>query len=194
MFVSSTAEDLRGEEGPGGGVAGSFRAAARDAVLRAGCRPEMQEYWVAKDNPPLQECLERVDGTEVLVVIVAHWYGWEPEDQSASSADERKSITWLECERAVKNKREVLAFVVDEQADWPCRLLHGSAHARRCRSIPSRGRGCRRSATASDRMRRVAVICCTYFALVVAAGRAVYQVGGRRRSSGGCPRCRRAAE
>ncbi len=92
VFVSSTAEDLRGDESPGGttgAATGLFRAAARDAVLRAGCHPEMQEYWVAKDNPPLKECLERVEGADVLVVVVAHWYGWEPEDQPASSPEER---------------------------------------------------------------------------------------------------------
>jgi len=31
------------------------------------------------------------------------------------AGDEHKSITWLECERAVAEGREVLAFLVDER-------------------------------------------------------------------------------
>ncbi len=106
VFISSTAEDL-----------GDYRAAARDAALRAGCTPDMQEYWVAKDNPPLAECLERVANTDVLIIIAAHRYGWAPPNQDG---DEDKSITWLECEQAVEREAEVLAFVLDDGVkDWP---------------------------------------------------------------------------
>jgi hypothetical protein len=71
----------------------------------------MQEYWVARDNPPLAECLERVSRTDV----VAHRYGWVPSEQADSGC---KSITWLEVERAVEDGKEVLAFVVNDNADW----------------------------------------------------------------------------
>ena len=110
VFISSTCEDLEKTK---------YRSAARDAALGAGFYPEMLEYWEAKDNPPLDECLERVDGADVLVVIVAERFGWVPEGQDAKDANERKSITWLECERAKKNGRDILAFLVDEDYDWP---------------------------------------------------------------------------
>jgi hypothetical protein len=108
VFISSTAEDLK-----------PYRDKARDAAIRAGFYPEMQEYFVARDHPPLKECMERVAKADVLVVIVAHRYGWVPEDQPGS---ENKSITWLECEKAARDGKDILAFVVDEKCDWPLQL------------------------------------------------------------------------
>jgi formylglycine-generating enzyme required for sulfatase activity len=105
VFVSSTAEDLK-----------PYRAAARDAAIGAELLPKMMEYFVASgDKPPLPACLDRVSEADVLVAIVAHRYGWVPPDQKSS---ERKSITWLECERAVAEGQEVLAFLVDDKASW----------------------------------------------------------------------------
>ncbi len=66
----------------------------------------MMEYFAASSNPPLEECLARVSGSEhdppcdLLIAIVAHRLGWVPEDQNGS---EDKSITRLECEEARKN-------------------------------------------------------------------------------------------
>jgi hypothetical protein len=104
-FVSSTAEDLE-----------VYRAAARDAALRAGCHPLLHEYWPSRDNPPYDECMRRVAEADVLVVIAAHRYGWVPPDQPDGG---QKSITWLECEQAIAQGIDVLAFVVDEAQDWP---------------------------------------------------------------------------
>ncbi|MBM4027214.1 MAG: DUF4062 domain-containing protein, partial [Planctomycetes bacterium] len=109
VFISSTAEDLK----PTG-----YRAAARDAALAAGFYPEMQEYWAAKDNPPLRECLAKVAGADVLVVIVAYRYGWVPPDQQEKNAKKRKSITWLECEKARADGKKVLVFLVDKDHPW----------------------------------------------------------------------------
>ncbi|HZT32158.1 MAG TPA: DUF4062 domain-containing protein, partial [Bryobacteraceae bacterium] len=99
VFISSTVEDLE-----------RFRAAARDAVVGARCLPDMQEYFVARDHPPLAECLERVARADVLVAIVAHRYGWVPADQPGGGC---KSITWLEVEHAAGRNKEVLAFLVE---------------------------------------------------------------------------------
>jgi hypothetical protein len=109
VFISSTSEDLR-----------AYRAAARDAALRAGFFPVMMEYWTAAANAPLDVCLGRVDEAELLVAIVAHRYGWKPPDQPAG--DVRKSITWLECERAVGRPADVLAFPLDDKVAWPGEL------------------------------------------------------------------------
>ncbi len=106
VFVSSTAEDLT-----------PFRAAARDAAIEAECLPRMMEYLAASgEKPPLAACLDRVSQADVVVVIVAHRYGWVPPDQAEGG---RKSITWLECEHAADEGKEVLAFLVDEKAPWP---------------------------------------------------------------------------
>jgi formylglycine-generating enzyme required for sulfatase activity len=108
-FISSTSEDLK-----------AYRDAARDGAIGARFHPEMMEYFEASGrNPPLQECLARVWEADVLVVIVAYRYGWVPPNQPDGQS---KNITWLECEHAAKQGKEVLAFLVDKDVDWPDKL------------------------------------------------------------------------
>jgi formylglycine-generating enzyme required for sulfatase activity len=95
-FISSTCEDLR-ETG--------HRDAMRDAALRTRLRPEMQEYWETGDHPPLDECLHRVNTTQVLVLAVAHRYGWIPDGQT-------RSITWLECAEALATEKKILVYIM----------------------------------------------------------------------------------
>ncbi len=105
VFISSTSEDLK-----------SYREAARDAAIDADFLPRMMEYFAASgEKPPLGACLSKVSEAHVLVVIVAHRYGWVPPDQPGG---EHKSITWLECERAVAEHKEVLAFLLDDKIRW----------------------------------------------------------------------------
>ncbi|MGD0899158.1 MAG: DUF4062 domain-containing protein [Thermoguttaceae bacterium] len=112
VFISSTSEDME-----------NHRSSAKDAALRAGFLPRMMEYFPASgEHPPLRACLAKISGSEsegpadVLVVIVAHRYGWVPQEQRDS---ERKSITWLECEKAKDDGKEILAFLVNEKHVWP---------------------------------------------------------------------------
>jgi formylglycine-generating enzyme required for sulfatase activity len=108
VFISSTSEDLK-----------RYREAARDAAIGAGLLPKMMEYFVATGGPSLPECLRLVSAAGVVVVIVAHRYGWVPPDQPGG---ECKSITWLECEQAEHEGKRVLGFVVDSDVDWPVQL------------------------------------------------------------------------
>ena len=72
VFISSTAEDLR-----------EYRLAAHDAAIRAGFTPVMMEYFVASGaKPPLAACLDKVRATDVVVILVAKWYGWKPPGQT----------------------------------------------------------------------------------------------------------------
>src|ERR1039457_668337 len=105
VFISSTSEDLK-----------DHRIAARDAVLAVGLRPEMMEYFAASGGPPLSECLARVSPCDLVLVLVAQRYGWVPPDQPAAGA---QSITWLECEHAAKQGKDVLVFVVGKESPWP---------------------------------------------------------------------------
>lgn len=105
VFISSTFEDLK-----------PFRQAARDAALKADFFPVMMEYFEAGSNPPLQTCLDKVRPCNVVVVIVAHRYGWIPNDPKNS---DKKSITWLECEAAIAEGKQVIPFLVDEKTPWP---------------------------------------------------------------------------
>ena len=113
VFISSTCEDLEKT---------GYRKVARDAAIGAGFFPEMKEYWQAKDNPPLAECLDRVDKANLLIVIVAYRFGWVPDGQPEKDPEQRKSITWLECETAKESGKDILAFLVDEDQQWPAEL------------------------------------------------------------------------
>jgi formylglycine-generating enzyme required for sulfatase activity len=107
-FISSTKENLD-----------LYRTAAKDAAIQAGFQPVMMDYFAAQsEQPPYPACMAKVDPCDVVVVIVAHRYGWVPPDQPGQKD---KSITWLECDHALKKKHkaEVLAFVVDEKCNWP---------------------------------------------------------------------------
>src|ERR1700724_2682983 len=103
-FISSTKEDLD-----------LYRTAAKDAAIQAGFQPVMMDTFAAQsEQPPYPACMAKVDPCDVVVVIVAHRYGWVPPDQPGRKD---RSITWLECDYG-RNKRpsaEVLAFVVDEK-------------------------------------------------------------------------------
>jgi len=87
VFVSSTNIDLE-----------DFRKEAAMAGHAAGYLADLQENWTAEDPPPLNTCLERVGKADAPLVIVAHRYGWVPEDEKHNP--EGRSITWLECEQA----------------------------------------------------------------------------------------------
>ncbi len=94
VFISSTCGDLTK----------TGHRAARDAALGAELSLDMQEYWAAQDHRPLRECLARITKADVLVVIVAYRFGWVPPDQPEKDPRKQKSITWLECEKAGKDK------------------------------------------------------------------------------------------
>lgn len=101
VFISSTKEDLE-----------LYRNAAKEAAIRAGMLPVMMDYFLPGGGRPLvEECMAKVDGCDVLVVIVAHRYGWVP-------GPGEESITWLECKRA----KTLIAFLVDEKHPWPAEL------------------------------------------------------------------------
>src|SRR5437879_6153491 len=110
VFISSTSDDLK-----------EHREQAAKAAAASGFSPRMMEYFPASGHAPtLPACLEKVAEAEVVVVLVAHRYGWTPVGPANPDA---KSITWLECGHARQvTKKEVLAFLVDPDYDWPPQL------------------------------------------------------------------------
>ena len=108
VFISSTIDDLA-----------DCRSAAIKAATQSGCFPVLSDDFPATGHPPLDVCLKKVSQCDVLVVIVAKRYGWIP---TGPPNEQQHSITWLECEQAVKEGKEVLAFLVDKDADWPLEL------------------------------------------------------------------------
>lgn len=115
VFISSTSEDLK-----------PYREKVRDTVQRLDMFPRMFEYNPARgDMPAYEECMRRAREADVVVAIVAHWYGWVPEDQPAGKdGPGQKSITWLECAEAWggRKRKDVLGFVVGADAkSWPAK-------------------------------------------------------------------------
>jgi len=107
VFISSTSDDLR-----------DYRQAAAKAARGLGFFPLMMEDFPANGRAPsLDECRRLVEQAELVIAIVAHRYGWVPNDTGQADA---KSITWLECEHAWNlTKKEVLAFIIDPKTKWP---------------------------------------------------------------------------
>src|ERR1017187_6032527 len=109
VFISSTSEDLK-----------EHRKQAAEAARNSGFSPRWMEDFPAGHTPTLPACLKMVEQAEVVVVLVAHRYGWVPDDPENRDA---KSITWLECDHAWRvTKKEVLAFLVDPDYPWPAEL------------------------------------------------------------------------
>jgi formylglycine-generating enzyme required for sulfatase activity len=80
----------------------------------------MFEHWPASgDRVPLEACMRAVADCDLLIVIVAHRYGWVPDTTGVAAA---YSITRLECEEALRHGKEVLAFIIDDNAPWPLEL------------------------------------------------------------------------
>jgi len=101
-----------------------YRSAAREAAVNAGFLPHgMEDFAPSGDLYTLDKCLEYVSQADLLVVIVAHRYGWIPPDQPGGR---NKSVTWLECQYAREVKKiEVLRFFVKDDDDkwkWPLEL------------------------------------------------------------------------
>jgi formylglycine-generating enzyme required for sulfatase activity len=107
VFISSTVEDLK-----------PYRAAAHTVATSAGCHAIMFEHWTPGSlRRPVDESLKWVSQADLLVVITAHRCGWKPKPPDQPPG-EHKSITRLECEHALREGKEVLAFLVEEDAEW----------------------------------------------------------------------------
>jgi len=110
VFISSTSDDLK-----------DHREQAAKAAAASGFSTRMMEYHPSSGHvPSLAACLEKVAEAAVVVVLVAHRYGWVP---NGPENPDKKSITWLECDYARQvTKKEVLAFLVDPDHPWPAEL------------------------------------------------------------------------
>ncbi len=104
VFLSYTAEDLH------------QHARAVAAALRTLYEIDDHVEWPANGRRSVAECRRHVGDCDVLVVLVAHRYGWVPTKEE--QGDGERSITWLEVEEARKLDRPVLSFLVDPKHPW----------------------------------------------------------------------------
>jgi len=91
VFVSSTFLDNK-----------ERRKTVQEAITMAGMVWHGMEIFAASTRPTVKECLSYAGEADVLVGIIAHRYGWEPEGD--------KSITEMEYDAA----KERLMFLIDK--------------------------------------------------------------------------------
>lgn len=108
VFLSSTAEDLK-----------FHREKVATAIELMGGSSIRMETFTAEPGAPVQTCIERVKGADVLIAIVAWRYGFVP--TRAEGGDGVSSVTRIEVQTALDNNVPVLAFLVDEAYAWPNR-------------------------------------------------------------------------
>src|SRR5687767_13478419 len=103
VYLSSTFVDLE-----------KHRLRVKQALERAQYDVESMEKYPAFDERPKEKCLADVAECDYYVLILAHRYGHVPDVDNP----ERKSITHLEYEQAVAQRKPILTFVIDEDHPW----------------------------------------------------------------------------
>ena len=105
VFISYTASDLS-----------DHADVVTDVVRRLQWVPLDHRDWGASGELSVVECRLAVLGCDILVVLIAHRYGWIP--TKAEGGDDETSITWHEVKWARENGIPVLPYIVDDDARW----------------------------------------------------------------------------
>src|SRR5215813_12727824 len=100
-FVSSTFVDLK-----------DHRAHVISSLRRAGFTVDPMEEWTADSDEPKKFSEDRLHGCDLCVLLVAFRRGYVPDGETLS-------ITQLEYEAAVKQRINVLPFLLEEKSPWP---------------------------------------------------------------------------
>jgi hypothetical protein len=110
VFISYTAEDLR-----------ELAGVVRDTVRRLEWIAVDHTDWAPTGHPSVPECRQRVERSDILVVLTAYRYGWVPSVEEGG--DGRTSITWLEVRWARAAGKQVIPYVVSPDASWPVQQI-----------------------------------------------------------------------
>lgn len=100
VFLSSTAQDLD-----------AYRRVADNTILSLSQQAVVMERFGPLPGTPVDECERLARESDVVVCIVAHRYGFVPEQ-------DRGSITQREIEAAHKAGKDVLVWIVAEDQPW----------------------------------------------------------------------------
>jgi HEAT repeat protein len=104
IYLSSTFDDLIEQ-----------RNEAYRALRRMHHHVIAMEDYVAKDQRPLDTCLDDGAVSDLYIGIFAWRYGFIPTENNP----EQKSITELEYRKAIETGKSPLIFLLDETAQWP---------------------------------------------------------------------------
>jgi hypothetical protein len=105
VFISYTGEDLS-----------AHAEAVAQVVTTLQWVPVDHKNWPSTGRPSVAECRAMIDRCNVLVVLVAHRYGWVPPIEEGG--DGFTSITWLEVQHARAIDIPVIPYLVDEDYPW----------------------------------------------------------------------------
>ena len=100
VFLSSTAVDLV-----------AYRQVADDTILRLSQQAVSMERFGPLPGAPVDECERLARESDVVICIVAHRYGFEPEKGLGS-------ITRREVEAAKEAGKDVLVWIVADDYPW----------------------------------------------------------------------------
>src|SRR5262245_19776337 len=112
VFISYTGEDLA-----------DHAAVVAEVVRRLEWVAVDHRDWGASGRPSVSECKDRLLKCDILVVLVAHRYGWIPSKDE--DGDDTTSITWLEVKTAHASGLQVLPYLIEPEASWPVKLIEG---------------------------------------------------------------------
>jgi Domain of unknown function (DUF4062)/Protein kinase domain len=101
IFISATYSDLK-----------EHRQATHDAIRGLDLHADDMVFWSSDDRDGATHSVERVRQSDILILLLAHRYGYVP-------AGEEYSVTELEYRAAREAKIPVLAFFLDETVAWP---------------------------------------------------------------------------
>ncbi|MCB1858820.1 MAG: DUF4062 domain-containing protein [Gammaproteobacteria bacterium] len=105
IYISSTFEDLK-----------EYREAVVQLLKKGGGREILaMEDYLAKDQRPLEKCLDDVAASDVYIGIFAWRYGFIPKQNNP----DQKSITELEYRKAKEVAGKAYTFLVKEDVPWP---------------------------------------------------------------------------
>src|SRR6266545_248756 len=117
VFVSSTRQDLI-----------PFREAVSRSLRKAGYVPSEMESFGARDQEPLEACLQEVVDAELFLGIYAWRYGFVPPDGAVS-------ITELELLEAQRRRKPIFCFILDDNQEWPAAFREGGDGARKLEDL-----------------------------------------------------------
>jgi len=122
VFISSTRQDLI-----------PYRDAVSLHLRKAGYEIREMETMGARDQEPLEACLQEVVDAELFVGIYSYRYGFIPRDSAVS-------ITEQELIEAQRRRKPIFCFLVDENQEWPAAFREDGDGARRLEALKRRVR------------------------------------------------------
>jgi formylglycine-generating enzyme required for sulfatase activity len=119
VFVSYTGTDLE-----------AHAKAVEDGAKLAEDVSVQFKSWAEAGSDVVETCLAKVGSCDVVIVLVAHRYGWVPDAEARPEngrvhADGKRSMVWLEVAEAERLKKLVIPLLVETEHGWNPEWIDG---------------------------------------------------------------------